>query len=224
MSFDAAPMAGEVEDRLRAYAELLSAWTGRINLISRADVPHLWSRHIADSLRLLALMPRGVGHALDLGAGAGLPGLVLAIASGVPFTLVESDRRKAAFLAEAARLTAAPVTVAATRIERLPPQAAPLITARALAPLPRLLELAAPHLAPGGTLLLPKGARVGGEIAAARAGWRFGLERAGPPASPVLVLTAPERLARPADGGRADDGRAGDGRPAAPPPAAAPHG
>lgn len=176
-------------DRLREYAALLARWTQRINLISRADAPHIWSRHILDSLRLLPLIPPGTDRAIDLGSGAGLPGLVLAIASGIPFELVEADRRKAAFLLEAARLTEAPVQIHCTRIEelRLPP--APLVTARALAPLDTLLELAEPLLGTGGTALFPKGARVADELAAAHRRWRMQVWQAGPPESPILVVT-----------------------------------
>ncbi len=125
---------------------LLLRWNGTINLIGRADADpeSVWDRHVANSLRLLPLMPPGAMAATDLGSGAGLPGLVLAVATGVPFALVEADRRKAAFLAEAARVTAAPVTVHCARIEAVRLGPAPLVTARALASLPRLLGYAAP--------------------------------------------------------------------------------
>ena len=180
--------APDTEDRLRAYADLLATWTRRINLVAPADIPHIRSRHIEDSLRLVPLIPPSATHAIDLGSGAGLPGLVLAIATGLPFHLVESDRRKAAFLREAARITQAPATIHNTRIEALDLPPAPLLTARALAPLPALLALATPHLAPGGTMLFPKGARAAEEIAAADLAG-FALHTAGSLASPILVLT-----------------------------------
>ncbi len=180
-------------ERLRLYAGLLAEWTRRINLVSVADRGAIWPRHVADCLRLRALMPAGVERGIDLGSGAGLPGLVLAIATGVRFDLIESDQRKAAFLREAARLTGAPVRVHAARIEDADVLPAPLVTARALAPLPRLLGLAAPLLAPGGTMLFPKGARAAEELREARAGWSFGAEAAGPADSPVLVVTDPVR-------------------------------
>lgn len=175
--------------RLETYAALLATWTRRINLVSRADHAHLWRRHIEDSLRLLPHVPPGISHAIDLGSGAGLPGLVLAIASGVPFHLVESDRRKAAFLREAARVTEAPVTVHAERIETVDLVPAPLITARALAPLPELLTLATPLLAKHGTMLFLKGARAAEELEAARATHRFEVRMEGEAASPILVIT-----------------------------------
>ena len=182
-------LAPETRVRLETYAALLATWTRRINLISRADQPHIWPRHIEDSLRLLPFLPPGLSHAIDLGSGAGLPGLVLSIASGIHFHLIEADRRKAAFLREAARITAAPVTIHADRIEALKLPPAPLITARALAPLPELLALATPLLAQHGTMLFLKGARALEEVEAARATHRFELRTEGGPVSPILIIT-----------------------------------
>ena len=172
-------------ERLRAFAALLLRWNAAINLVGRGDADVLWSRHVVDSLRLLPLVPAETPFATDLGSGAGFPGLVLAVATGIPFALVESDRRKAAFLREAARVTAAPVSVHAVRIEAASLAPAPLVTARALAPLPRLLELARPLVAPGGVCLFPKGAAAAAEIAEARRqGWTFALAAHEDPESP----------------------------------------
>ena len=186
----------DAEDRLKAYINLLATWTRRINLIAPADIPHIRARHVDDSLRLVPLIPPSTTRAIDLGSGAGLPGLILAIATNIPVDLIESDQRKAAFLAEAARVTQAPVTIHRTRIEatQIPP--APLVTARALAPLPALLALATPHLAPGGTILAPKGARAPQEIEAARRHWTFDLDTHG--TNPILVIRNPAPLAVPA--------------------------
>ena len=184
-------------DRLRTYAALLLHWNATINLVGRGDADLLWTRHIADSLRLCPLVPPGTEAAIDLGSGAGLPGLVLAVATGIPFALVEADRRKAAFLLEAARVTAAPVTVHDARIEaaHIPP--APLVTARALAPLPRLLGYAHPLLVPGGICLFPKGSGADTEIAAARRqGWRFTVEKHDDPAVPDSTVLRISDLAR----------------------------
>lgn len=188
-----APLAPEVRARLEAFVALLGVWTQRINLVSAADRGAVWPRHVADSLRLVPLMPAGVARAIDLGSGAGFPGLVLAVATGVAFVLVESDRRKATFLGEAIRVTGAPASVHCGRIEGcgLPP--AGLVTARALAPLGALLGLAAPLLSEGGVMLLPKGVRAEAEVAEAERDWCFGLERRGDP--PVLVVRAPRRRA-----------------------------
>ena len=184
---DAAP---ETMDRLRAFMALLLRWNATINLIGRGDAGQLWARHVADSLRLRRFMAPGTERAIDLGSGAGFPGLVLAVATGVPFALVEADQRKAAFLGEAIRATAAPATVHNCRIEAALLDPAPLVTARALAPLPRLLDLAHRLVAPGGTCLFPKGASAEAEIAEARRqGWRFAARTAGSQDSLVLRIS-----------------------------------
>ena len=166
----------ETARRLDAYAALLGKWTRAISLVSTSDRDVLWTRHVEDSLRLRPLIPVGVDRAIDLGSGGGLPGLVLAVATGIPFDLVEADRRKAVFLQEAARVTEAPVTVRCQRIEAggVPP--ARLVTARALAPLPRLLGYAHPLLQPGGACLFHKGAELDAELAACT-DWRMRVER-----------------------------------------------
>ena len=166
----------ETQARLDAYAALLTRWNARINLVAPRDLPQLWERHIADSLQLAPLIPPGVTRAIDLGSGGGFPGLVLAIATGLSVDLVESDQRKAAFLREAARITAAPARVHAARIESLTLDPAQLVTARALAPLPQLLDLAAPLLAPGGMCLFLKGANAPSELTAATAEWHMEAE------------------------------------------------
>ena len=130
-----------------------------------------------NSLQVASLIRRPCDRAIDLGSGAGFPGLILALATNVAFDLIEADQRKAAFLREAARITGAPVNVHAVRIEvaNLPP--APLITARGLAPLPKLLALAEPLLAPGGECLFLKGANVQTELTHAAAQWHMQVQR-----------------------------------------------
>ncbi len=112
---------------------------------------------------------------MDIGSGGGLPGLVLAIATDLEFTLVESNRRKAAFLLEAARITGTTVKVAASRLKYLDTRV-DLITARAVAPLPRLLEMAFPHLHQDGTCLFPKGASIAAELKESARAWQFEVE------------------------------------------------
>jgi 16S rRNA (guanine527-N7)-methyltransferase len=163
--------------RLRLFADLLLRWNLRLNLIAANDAGVVWDRHIADSLQLVPLMPPATQRAIDLGSGGGFPGLVLAIATGVHFDLIESDRRKAAFLRTAILETAAPAAVHNHRIEDAPIPPAPLVTARALAPLPRLLPLAARLLALDGVCLFLKGAKVGDELAATEPGWAMTVER-----------------------------------------------
>ena len=179
-------------ERLQQFAALLQKWTETINLVSQSDRGHLWPRHIEDSLRFVPLIPAGASRGMDLGSGAGFPGLVVALASGIPFDLIEADGRKAAFLLEAQRVTGAPVQVHCTRIEELSLPRVPLITARALAPLPALLAHAHRLLAPGGTALFAKGARVDDEIALAEKHWRMRIKRfdhASDPGSTILAVT-----------------------------------
>ncbi|HVY14408.1 MAG TPA: 16S rRNA (guanine(527)-N(7))-methyltransferase RsmG [Rhodopila sp.] len=166
-------MQAQHQDRLRRFTALLLRWNATLNLIAPRDAPAVWERHVEDSLQLAPLIPEGTDRAVDLGSGGGFPGLVLAIATGIRFDLIESDRRKAAFLRSAILETGAPAEVHACRIEDAAVPPAPLVTARALAPLPRLLPLVARLLAPEGTCLLLKGARVQEELAAASAGWRM---------------------------------------------------
>ncbi|HUW79273.1 MAG TPA: 16S rRNA (guanine(527)-N(7))-methyltransferase RsmG [Acidocella sp.] len=165
------------QERLRQFAALAEKWSAKINLVSRGDVANIWERHVGDSLALAPHIPEGVTRAIDLGSGAGFPGMVLAIATGIEFTLIESDTRKAAFLLEAARATGAPVKVLNSRIEGAKTEPAMLVTARALAPLDKLLGLARPHLAINGICLFPKGRNVEVELTRARALWHMDVER-----------------------------------------------
>jgi 16S rRNA (guanine527-N7)-methyltransferase len=167
----------ETLHRLKTFAELLLRWNPRINLVSRADEALLMERHIGDALQLIPWMPADIDRAIDLGSGGGFPGLVLSIATDVHFDLVEADKRKAAFLREASRETHAPSTIHAVRVEAAELAPAPLITARAFAPLPRLLELGHRFVMPGGIFLLPKGKTADQELTQARAEWNMKVER-----------------------------------------------
>ena len=185
----------ETFERLNAYCTLVQKWNRSISLVSQGDHEIIWSRHVLDSLRLLPLIPNDATHAIDLGSGAGFPGLVLALASGIPFDLIESDHRKAAFLIEAQRVTGAPVHIHCARIEDLRLPLAPLITARALAPLTVLLAYAHRLLLPGGTALFPKGVRAAQEIAAAERHWRMHVNRFDDPQHPDSTILAISGLA-----------------------------
>jgi 16S rRNA (guanine527-N7)-methyltransferase len=167
----------ETQASIDRFVGLLLRWNRTVNLISRATEANVYQRHVADSLQLAPLISPLPARAIDLGSGAGFPGLVLSLATGVTFELVEADQRKAAFLREAARITEAPVTIRNTRVEsaRLPP--ARLITSRALAPLPDLLRLAFPLLTPDGVCLFPKGAGIEDELTAAGSQWQMRVER-----------------------------------------------
>lgn len=178
----AAHVSRETLDRLDGFVALLSKWNTAINLVARSTIPQIWTRHIADSAQLAGYIRDTDRSYLDLGAGAGLPGLVVAIllAEGRPecaVTLIESDTRKAAFLRTATGQLGLDATVIAARIEAVPGQGADVVSARALAALPKLLDLARPHLAPGGQCLFLKGENAEAEIRAAEALWRFQCDR-----------------------------------------------
>ncbi|MBO1324419.1 16S rRNA (guanine(527)-N(7))-methyltransferase RsmG [Acetobacter sp. TBRC 12305] len=162
----------ETQDRLDIFAALLRKWNTRINLVSPRDMDKLWERHILDSLQLLPLI-QGRERFIDMGSGGGFPGVVVGIAAGIPGTLIEADQRKAAFLREAARLTGASLTVVSARLEQVDVQPAPLVTARALAPLGKLLEWAHPLLAPGGVAVFLKGQQADKEIRDAERSWNM---------------------------------------------------
>jgi 16S rRNA (guanine527-N7)-methyltransferase len=170
-------MVGDVAERLNALHALLTNWNAFKGLVSRQDIFELWSRHVEDSLQAVPLIDPGVTRAIDIGSGAGFPGLVIAIASGIHVDLFESNKQKAAFLREAIRIARAPASVHATRIEdsRIPP--APLITARGVSALPGLLAIAVPAMAPGGSCLFHKGSGFEAEVTAARRIWDMRVER-----------------------------------------------
>ncbi len=161
----------ETVSRLDAYADLLTTWQARINLVARSTVPHLWTRHFLDSAQLWPLIGDRTGTLVDLGSGAGFPGLVLAAMGHPAVTLIESDARKCAFLRQVAADLSLPVTILTQRIEAVAAGSAATVTARALAPLPRLLPLAA-RLAGSDTLcLFLKGRQASEEIAAVEGEW-----------------------------------------------------
>ena len=171
------PVSRETLDRLDRFVASLLTWQRRINLIAPSTEAKLWTRHIADSLQLLALAPRARIWA-DLGSGGGFPGLAIACAladrPGAMVHLIESNAKKVAFLREAARSTGAPVEVHAVRIaDFVEKYAGPtdVVTARALAPLAALLAQAYPLLKSGAVGLFPKGQDVGAELTEAAKCW-----------------------------------------------------
>jgi len=153
----------ETQQRLETYESLLRKWQAKINLVSPGTLNDLWTRHFIDSAQLMAIAPNAAKTWVDLGSGGGFPGLVCAILAkdtGLEsrFTLVESDARKCSFLREVARQTGISVTILNQRIEAVPAQNADVVSARALAPLERLMPLAVRHLSAGGVCLFLKGA------------------------------------------------------------------
>jgi len=165
--------------RLDRFVAMLLAWQPRMNLVASSTEATLWTRHVADSLQLLELAPDSRIWA-DLGAGGGFPGVVIACAladtPGAHVHLVESSGKKAAFLREGVRATGVPATVHATRIEdfvKNAPLPLDVVTARALAPLPKLLALAYPLLKTGTLGLFPKGQDVARELTEAAKCWKI---------------------------------------------------
>ena len=163
----------ETLDRLRAYADLLATWNKKLNLVGRSTEPDIWQRHMLDSAQLFPLIPPGTQSLLDLGSGAGFPGLVLAI-MGVPGVhLVESDQRKCAFLREAARVAKVAVTVHAKRIDDLESRKFDVVTARALAPIAELLAWSERFLGQNSRCIFLKGQNVEVELTDAYKRWRI---------------------------------------------------
>ncbi|MDX2143713.1 MAG: 16S rRNA (guanine(527)-N(7))-methyltransferase RsmG [Rhodospirillaceae bacterium] len=162
--------------RLKAFADLLVAWNAKINLVSKSTIPDLWHRHILDSAQIYPLLPRDYSTLIDLGSGAGFPGLILSIMGAPGVHLIESDARKSAFLREAIRVTGASAKVLNVRIEDAPTLKADVITARALAPLSELLRYSAPFWGSKTTCFFLKGQHVGVELTDAHKMWRMTTE------------------------------------------------
>lgn len=171
------PVSRETLARLDRYVALLLQWQKAINLIAASTLSTLWTRHIADSLQLLDLAPNALKW-VDLGSGAGFPGLVVACAlfenPGARVILIEANQKKAAFLRQAIAVTGAPALVHSERIaafvERVT-EPVDVVTARALAPLDLLLEAAEPLLKNGAQALFPKGQDVEAELTQASRRW-----------------------------------------------------
>ena len=185
--------------RLEAYAGLLAQWNERINLVGRESLRNPWRRHFLDSAQLLPFLPKGSQSLIDLGSGAGFPGLVLAILGVSAVELIESDARKCAFLREAARVASASVQIRNARIDSLPPRLADAVTARGCAPLERLLPWAERFIGPRTVCLFPKGEQAGQELADAAPLWEFDVTRHASRTDPrgvVLCLTGVRRRER----------------------------
>jgi 16S rRNA (guanine527-N7)-methyltransferase len=171
------PVSRETLARLDRFVELLLEWQQTRNLIAASTIPTLWTRHIADSLQLLDLAPDAKTW-VDLGSGGGFPGLVLACAvqerAGSKIHLVESTAKKCAFLQVVTDELGLPAQVHWKRIEEFIPAFIPdAITARALAPMPKLLALAYPLLKKGGMGLFLKGQDIGVELTEAAKYWNI---------------------------------------------------
>ena len=179
----------ETAERLIRYGQLLTKWNRRLNLVSPDTIASLDTRHIADSEQLLR-HAEADGRWIDLGSGGGLPAVVIAILrrNGRDMILIESDRRKCEFLRTARRELALEYEILPERIETASPGNAAIVSARALAPLPRLLELAVRHGTEGTQYLFPKGQSWRSEIEAARKDWHFDVQTAPSETDPSAAI------------------------------------
>jgi 16S rRNA (guanine527-N7)-methyltransferase len=179
---EVADVSRETYEDLVTFSELLIKWNRSINLVSPASIPELWQRHILDSAQLFPMFRGSAERVADIGTGGGFPGLVLAIlfkhhAPKRHITVIESDKRKCAFLLTVSTALNLNTTITAKRIEDADPVNADVLTSRALAPLEQLLSYANRHLKPSGTALLLKGRTAETEIEEALASWSMDLKR-----------------------------------------------
>jgi 16S rRNA (guanine527-N7)-methyltransferase len=187
-AFEGEDVSRETLEQLTQFAELVERWTTKINLISKPSVPHIWERHINDSVQLYRHAP-AAKHWVDLGSGGGFPAIVLAVLSkqdgrNTKFTMVESDQRKCVFLRTAVRELGLNGEVLNKRIEEIPALKADILSARALSDLSKLLEYADLHLSNDGIALFPKGANWKAEDSDAKTSWNYTCE-------PIPSLTNP---------------------------------
>jgi len=189
--------------RLERYADLLIRWSRAVNLVSRESLHDLWRRHMFDSAQLLPLLPTILEDrrrvVLDLGSGAGFPGMVLSVLGAGDVHLVESDQRKVLFLREVAREVGSDAHIHGVRVDQLPRFPVDVVTARAFAPLVRLLNEASPFLNPAEATnghapargLFLKGKKVDEELTAAQKAWQMKVKKVpsrSDPSGTVLVI------------------------------------
>jgi len=195
---DRCDVSRETLDRLRCYRDLLEHWQKAINLVGPSTLEDAWRRHFWDSAQLLKHLPAETGSLLDIGSGAGFPGLVLAIL-GVPgVSLVESDGRKCTFLREVARQTGTTVAIHAERLENLTGRIEPpdVITARAVASFDLLLEKTKLYMKPNTVCLFHKGRHADDEIAITRRHWTMELEKIPSETDPSGVILRAKGIRR----------------------------
>ena len=192
----AADVSRETLGRLRRYAELLVHWNRRINLVGHGTLRDLWRRHMLDSAQLYPLIADPQAPLLDLGSGAGFPGLVLAAMGATDVHLIESDRRKCAFLGEAARAIGVSVAIHPERIEDVAPFIAATIVSRALAPLPELLDLAVNFSNEHTILLFLKGRTADQELTKAQKQWSMRVDQIPSRTDPQGTILRLEAISR----------------------------
>lgn len=190
-----AGVSRETLARLKAYADALTDWNARHNLVAKSTLPDLWSRHFWDSAQLAPLIPAAARSLADLGSGAGFPGLVLAaMRPDLAVTLHEATTKKCAFLQFAAERMGIAVTVQNARLEDLPPTQFDVITARALAPLPQLLGYAQNFAGPNSVCLFLKGQNVGVELTGAHKYWNMKVSQVPSQTDPSAAIVVVREL------------------------------
>ncbi len=196
-----ANVSRETLDDLLVFVDLLKRWNKQYNLVGSATLSDVWRRHILDSAQILDLIPGTAKSLLDMGSGAGLPGIVLALLmrprTDVVVTLLESNKRKCTFLRAVIHTLNLRADVMCCRIETLEPYPADVVTARAVAPLNRLLELAMPFLGPASLCVFPKGRHLEVELTEAAKYWSMAVTQIpskSDPASRILCLEGISRV------------------------------
>lgn len=188
----ASHVSRETLARLQRYAQILVEWNSRHNLVSAASLDELWHRHIWDSAQLFPFIPAGAGSLVDLGSGAGFPALVLACLlrerEGFRTVLYESVAKKCRFLEAAAAAMGLKIEIRPSRIEQAMPEAFDVVTARACAPLEKLLKYAETFQGPGTVNLFLKGQSAAAELTAAAECWRMQIERRSSQTAPSATI------------------------------------
>lgn len=195
--WNALGVSRETLDRLQAYGDLLVKWQAKINLVSNSTLDDLWTRHLLDSAQVFPYLPKTCKTLVDIGCGAGFPGLVLAIMGVEDVHLVDSDARKMAFVREVARITETSVTIHNCRIDDLEQkQFADVVTSRALASLEKLLSFSSDLRKPDGSCIFLKGRKTDEEVKEARKIWDFDCETKGSLSDPDGRILIIERMTR----------------------------
>jgi 16S rRNA (guanine527-N7)-methyltransferase len=186
----------ETLERLEAFVALLVDWNSRHNLVSARSLQDVWRRHILDSAQLTRFLPTNANHLIDLGSGAGFPGIILAaLRPGLSVTLVEATAKKCRFLAEADACLSTRVRILNCRIEDVPRTPFDVVTARACAPLPGLAAHAQRFVGSNTVCLFLKGQNVGGELTEARNSWRMKVQSHASLSDPAGTVLEIHRLA-----------------------------
>ncbi len=181
----------ETLEALDRYAEMLTEWNQRINLVSESTLPELWTRHFLDSAQLMSFIPDRAETLADMGSGAGFPGIVLSILGFPEVHLIESIGKKANFLGEVIRELGLPAAVHQVRIEEMKGSKADIITARALKSLPELMKYAQPMMEKESLCLFLKGKNVLEELTESAQSWTFDFAKCpsiSDPSGSVLII------------------------------------